>query len=327
MTPDYALYYRRQISTENIGQELGEFDIFVSAYNPSERVTKVFEHVRAHRKIYLIHPEYGFEHDELPNSCELCSPAERDEIEQVNCLLRSIGPFSGKESICIDITGFMRHVIAFLVVKLANEGIKEFTAIYSEPMSYSKQENTKFSTTTSGVVRPIRGMRGFNRTQMKDYLIIGVGYDHALIGEVLNYKDGATVYPVFSFPSLSPDMYQQSTVRAAQSGDKALEEDWVVNRKFAPANCPFATAAAISEIVSVVDKSAPGSNIYLSPLATKVQALGFAFYWHLEGRAHPALSLILPECVTYARETSEGIKRLWSYTLELDFPAKGDRGN
>jgi hypothetical protein len=212
----------------------------------------------------------------------------------------------------------MRHVLVFLLAKLARNGVKELSVIYSEPVAYSKQEDTQFSTRTSGIVRPVRGMAGSNSSQAKDHLIISVGYDHKLISEVANSKDDSTVYPLFSFPSLSPDMYQQSAIKASESGDVALRGEWVSNRHFSPANDPFSTATVVRDLVADIDRAGLPANIYLSPLSTKAQALGFALYWQLEGRLRGGVSMLLPECSTYSRETSTGLKRLWLYNVELN---------
>ena len=319
--PDYSIFYRRPVNTNRIAQELPTFDIFVSAFNSSERVGNVFNEVRAKNKIWHIHPEYQYSPIEEPTGFLKSQPALIDEVAQVEALLAVTGNLDGK-NLCIDITGFMRHVLVFLVAKLAHMGIREFTALYSEPMHYSKQEATIFSTTTSGVTRPIRGMAGSNTSQATDYLVIAAGYDHKLINQVTNHKDNLTVYPLFAFPSLSPDFYQQSAIRASQSGAVAMEGAWITNRRFAPANDPFSTANALHDIVDEINKNEARkngkvANIYLSPLSTKVQALGFALFWQLEGRARGAVTLLLPECLTYSRETSSGLKRLWTYTIEL----------
>lgn len=313
---DYSIFYKRPIKTDRLAQELPIFDIFISAYNSSDRVNQIFQQVSAKKKIWLIHPEYQYMPLDLPNAEIKVIPEDRDEIFQTNKLLAELGSLEGK-SIGIDITGFMRHVIAFLVPKLAHMGVREFTALYSEPMYYSKQEDTTFSTSTSGQPRPVRGMSGSNYSNGSDYLILGVGYDHKLISEIANTKDNATIYPVFSFPSLSPDMYQQSAIRASDSGAQALESSWVTNRRFAPANDPFATAEIISEITHEIYQIDSKANIYLSPLSTKVQTLGFSIYWHLEGKYRGTVSLLLPECITYSRETSMGLKRLWAFTVEI----------
>jgi hypothetical protein len=313
---DYSIFYRRPVCVNRISCELPVFDIFVSAYNSSDRVEKVFNEIRASRKFWLIHPEYCYGELEQPTGFPKIIPDRTDEVSQVNNLLGEIGDITGK-SLCVDVSGMMRHVLMFLVAKLAHMGVKEFTALYSEPVAYKKQEDTTFSTTTSGLPRPIRGMGGSPHALGRDHLIIAVGYDHKLISEVANHKDSSAVFPVFGFPSLSPDMYQQSAVRASQSGDIALEGDWVSNRKFAPANDPFSTASILSEIVREIDRKGDLANIYMSPLSTKAQALGFAIYWQLEGKARDATIMLMPECLTYSRETSVGLKRLWTYTIEL----------
>lgn len=315
MRPDYSLYYRRPVDARQIALEVPEYDLFISAYTSEDRIERVFSEVRAKRKLWLLHPEYSFE---APHPHGVCvTPSSIDEVEQVNELLRVIGGVDAELRICVDISGFMRHVLVFLIAKLSQLGVKSLTALYSEPQAYSKQEETSFSTTTSGKVRPIRGLAGSMRMQSRDHVLVGVGYDHSLIGEVLNFKDGAAVFPIFAFPSLSPDMYQQSAIRASRSGDNALDDDWINNRRFAPANDPFATAGVVSEIVSGILQKDLLANIYLSPLSTKAQALGFAIYWVLEGKAHGSTTLLLPECVTHSRLTSVGLKRLWMYSIEL----------
>lgn len=313
---DYSIYYRRPIRIDKIGTQLEKFDVFVSAFNSSDRIGGVFADVRADRKVWLIHPEYQYAPLDLPAGQETITPSGVDEVVQVKALLDRLGDLSGK-SLCIDATGLMRHVLAFLVPKLASLGLTEFTVLYSEPQAYKRQENTAFSTRTSGIVRPVRGTGGSPDPSARNVLVIGVGYDSKLIAEVAAHKDGADVYPLFAFPSLSPDMYQQSAISAVSSGEVAVPEQWITRRRFAPANDPFSTAAALRSIVDEVDRQGSPANIYISPLSTKVQTLGFALYWQLEGRLRGGISILLPECRTYSRETTVGLKRLWSYTVEF----------
>lgn len=316
---EYSMFYRRSISVGRIAKELPTFDVFISAYNSSDRVSRVFQDVGAKRKYWLLHPEYCYSPLEEPVGHTIIRPGSSDEITQVNEIVASLGGVAALPGLelCVDITGFMRHVLVFLVAKLAHCKVKKVTFLYSEPVSYMRQEDTPFSTKTSGLVRPIRGMAGVNSVNEKDHLVIGVGYDHKLISEVVNNKDDAEVYPVFGFPSLGADMYQQSALRASESGDVALSGKWVSNRTFAPANDPFSTAAIVRGIVSKVDLTPGSPNIYLAPLSTKAQTLGFALYWQLEGRIRGGVTLLMPECTTYSRETSLGLKRLWSYEAEF----------
>lgn len=313
---DYSIYYRRTISPEKIKLEAPNYDIFVSAYNESDRVRTTFSQIDSLRKVWLIQPEYGYSTIEEPSIGELVRPSSTHESTQISELFSALGDIKAKK-VCIDITGFMRHTLVFLVAYLANRGIQSIDFLYSEPISYSKGVGTVFSTTTSGVVRTISGMQAVDKRVGRDHLIIGVGYDAKLIALVSHNKDDSIIHPIFAFPSLSADMYQQSAAKAAQSGEIAHHGDWIDNRSFAPANDPFSTAEVISRLVSEIDQKAPSGGIYLTPLSTKVQTLGFALYWHHEGKARKDVSLLLPELTTYSRETSTGIRRLWIYTAEF----------
>ncbi len=312
---DYSIFYRRHVHIDRLAKELGPFDVFISAYNSSDRVRIPFDCIDADQKIWLVHPEYQYLQIEYPVDHTVVAPPMGDEIFQIDTLLASVRDIA-TASICIDITGFMRNSLAFLIPKLEHVGVRSFTAIYSEPVSYAKQEATQFATTTSDVVRPVRGMYG-SPGNGQNHLLMAVGYDHQLISQVFSYKDGVITHPLFAFPSLSADMYQQSALRAEKSGEIVLKEDWISNRFFAPANDPFSTAAMVSERVRQIDRRGHGENIFLSPLSTKAQVLGMSLYWLMEGRTRGRCTVLLPECLTYSRETSTGIKRLWSYDVEL----------
>jgi len=312
---EYSIFYRRCIQVDRLDKELGRFDAFISAYNSSDRVKTAFDRVRAKKKIWFIHPEYQYSQIEHPTGHAVVAPAMGDEIFQIDSLLASVQNVD-RISLCIDITGFMRNSLAFLIPKLAHLGVKSFTAIYSEPISYSNQEATQFTTTTSDVVRPVRGMYG-TPGGGTNHLLMAVGYDHQLISQVFSYKNNVVTHPLFAFPSLSADMYQQSALRAEKSGEIVLKEDWINNRFFAPANDPFATAGMVSERVRHIDRKGSGENVFLAPLSTKAQVLGMSLYWLLEGRTRGRCTVLLPECLTYSRETSTGLKRLWSYEVEL----------
>ena len=182
---DYSLFYRRSIPIAQISKQLGSFDVFVSAFNSSDRVKQTFASVNAEKKIWLVHPEYLYTQIERPTGCVVVAPTDRDEKTQIEELIAEM-PNIDSASICIDITGFMRHTLAFLLPKLESCGVKAFTALYTEPVSYSKQEATQFATTTSDVVRTIRGMYKSPGTG-QNHLLIAVGYDHQLISLVFNY--------------------------------------------------------------------------------------------------------------------------------------------
>ena len=61
---NYTYQYRDQVSADQLSQEL--WDLFISAYNTTERVTNVFNSVKATQKDWIIHQEYRF-------NVELCT--------------------------------------------------------------------------------------------------------------------------------------------------------------------------------------------------------------------------------------------------------------
>lgn len=111
-------------------------------------------------------------------------------------------------------------------------------------------------------------------------------------------------------------MYQENVMRAGRASD-AIGANKFFDREsfFAPANDPFVTAEVVSEIVRLRKKLGPISNLYLSPLATKPQALGFALFY-LNECIGTTTSILFPVSSKYSRETSVGLQRVWQYTVE-----------
>jgi hypothetical protein len=145
-------------------------------------------------------------------------------------------------------------------------------------------------------------------------LIIGAGYETHLIAEVAEDKDRAKKLVLLGLPSLSADMYQQNAWRTRLAADAIGESTG--GKYFAPANDPFVTATVLSEIIFRQRRIEPVTNLYLSPLATKAQALGFVLYYMGECEGQNS-SIIFPFSSQYSPETAEGISRIWRYRLEF----------
>ena len=191
--------------------------------------------------------------------------------------------------------------------------VKRFDALYSEPNVYKEREKTKFSSGAGGKVRQVAGFEGAHSANTSnDMLIIGSGYDDELIARVSYYKDAARKIQIFGLPSLRADMYQENELRA-QLAEESLGPSLSY---FAPANDPFVTASVLSEITRALEKQKQITNLYLSPLASKAQVLGFSLFHYLEGKQRPT-SIIYPFRPHYSRETTEGLSRIWKYTVEV----------
>ena len=213
--------------------------------------------------------------------------------------------------VCVDITGFIRPHLIFFTKYLHRIGIKKIDFLYSEPLHYSNAEDTTFS----GFIDEVKLIEGCGSELIlpntdNDLLIISAGYDDKLIAKMSQYKSKIKKkYYLLGFPSLQPDMYQESILKiyqAKESIGKRID-------KYAPAFDPFVTAQVISDIV---EENPNHSNIYLSPLSTKPQTLGIIFYylWNFETKP---LSIIFPYSNIYNKKTAAGIKKTWKYTFEL----------
>lgn len=313
---DYTILYKDELPVSDDWPPQVRWDIFVSAFTAAERVRRVFEKASAASKHWLVFPEYGFAPAEHPKNA--FAPDSRDEAEYIRSFWdSSVGAVDGK-AICIDTTGFIRPYLVFLLRWLAEQGVRRFDALYTEPVIYSKREQTRFSDEAVVEVRQIAGFEGVhNPDTSNDYLIIGAGYDHQLIAQVAENKEFSKKIQIFGLPSLRADMYQENVLRAYRAeeavGRHTADES---SSYFAPANDPFETANTLREIVKRIDSRKAITNLYLSPLATKPQVLGFALYYLTE-RRNTATSLIFPFCESYDQETSTGVSRVWKYTVEL----------
>lgn len=311
-------YLLNRKSPVELNGSLPVFDIFVSAFNDSERVRTVYRSISATRKCWVVLPEYNYADAEIASMTDfVCRPQGSSEADIVMQLAEQLN-LNGcnRPHICVDITGFMRPQILYLLRYLYDRNIRIFDMIYSEPMHYARKEYTAFSNEEILAVRQVIGYEGIHVDNVEDdVLIVGVGYDDALISRVSNDKDGARLIQLLSLPSLSADMYQESILRLDKTGS-SFDPNNDGNVFFAPANDPFVVAYELSEKVREVRDRTRISNIYLSPLATKPQALGFGIFYLHEMLDSPA-SIIFPIARYYNRETGTGVGRIWRYEIHL----------
>jgi hypothetical protein len=312
---DYTLLYRDEVELQDLAARSTDWDLFLSAYNASERVQRIFETVQSPTKHWVVHPEYRYDSEELPAD-DVFAPASLNEAEFWSAYLADAQPALAGRRICVDLTGFMRPHLMFLVHLLFLRNVTRFTALYTDPERYVREENTEFTKGPVVEVRQVAGFEGVHEPDTSnDLLIIGAGYDDELIRRVAESKANARKLELFGLPSLQPDMYQQSVIRAARAAEAvgaAAETDVL----FAPANDPFVTAQVLRDRVKAENQRRPITNLYLTSLGTKPQALGFALYFLTE-RRRTATSMLFPYAQSYTRETTKGIARTWVYEVEL----------
>lgn len=322
---DYSIFSHSELAPGSVGDL--EFDIFLSSYNSSDRVQAVFDGVKSPKKIWLEHPEYGYDSEEISEivvgSLHTAFRGQADESE-IDFWFRLFDELELSRNIPeytlgIDITGMMRSHIIVLPMVLAGMGLKRVSVIYSDPRAYFSGIDTKFTIGSVDKVAQIPGFEGVHSTstQTREALIIGAGYDDSLIRAAAESKGSADHYVLIGLPSLQPHMYQESKVRVQQASE-SIHNFRDRSYLYAPANNPFMTAQAISDKVKSLRASVPDLNIYLSPVGAKTQVLGFSWFFLCECR-DSATSIIFPYAPSYSRETSVGISRIHIFDFELDW--------
>lgn len=320
MSIDYTIFYKDAYEPEPNWARSLQWDVFVSAYNPTERVRRVFSDVNATAKHWWVHSEYGLGTAEYPAHSHVYAPvgmAREDDFVRGWCDIQ--GSDLTTASLCVDISGFMRPHLIFFLCLLQSRGVRVFDALYSEPVQYAHREFTEFAhgDVTVTDVRPVAGCEGFHQPTIggnDDLLVIGAGYEHHLMSCVANAKSNSRKLQMLGFPPLQPDFYQENVLNA----HRAAEAVSAMNQHhplFAPACDPFVTASVLHGAVEEQRRRGI-SNVYLCPLASRPQALGFALYYLYEGRGLP-VSVIYPFASRYARDAATGLAKIWKYRIEL----------
>lgn len=303
--------------------ELDEFsafgnrwDLFISAYNDSQRVQAVFAKVPAARRSWWIIPEYGYNPEDISHLTNpvILSRGSESQVMKAGLAGSHFNKIKDKR-LCIDITGLMRPHILFLMAHLQNIGVKQFDFLYTEPAQYSRRVETRFSIGEDVRVVSVDGFVGLHDADTSgDLLVIGIGYDHHLISQAIQAKESARVVEFHSFPSLSADMYHESILRLDRVSNEGRRIGDEV--QYSSANDPFVVAACLASAVRIARTRRRVTNIYFSPLATKPQAVGFGLHY-LKRMRGTATSIIYPLSPNYDRETSTGVGRSWVYPIHF----------
>lgn len=313
MSLDYTYFYKHKFSKIETLNKTFDYDCFISFYDQSARVTTVFDNILSKRKV-LFYDEADLYVSKYENFL-----VSYNELADLSNFFSS-NSFTPQDKLCLDITGFSAPYILLFLRFFQKHGIRKFDVIYSEPDYYRQKSNTKF-TDDFIEVRQVDLFKGIHSTdESNDYLIVACGYDHTSIIDVCKHKENIhNKHQLFGFPSLQPDMYQENVLKI-NSAKSILNfeniNDPEVNL-FAPANDPFVTAQELKLFVEKNDKNKKITNIYLSPVSTKAQALGFGLYYIWEQCHTKSVSIIFPYCNKIHKNTSEGLSRLSLFHVEL----------
>ena len=318
---NYTYFYKSKFDQLDSFNEASadRYDLFISAYNESNRVRQVYNNIQASNKHWLVLPEYQFEEIEISNvENPIFNYSDRidwDEDEIILDYYENNKDLIESSRIAIDITGLLRPYIVFLIRLLHSKQFPKVDFIYSEPYEYLKKEETEFSLDYFKI-REIKGCLGSHNPETNnDILFLGSGYDYQRMIVVAKEKKEAKKIQLLGFPSLQADMFQQNILKAYKAEEDAFSGEFDLDSNniiLSPASDPFVTAQYLSDYI----KGKEFTNLYLCPLSTKAQTLGMAIFFINECLDRPA-SVIFPFCKKYSRETSKGISKIWIYTVEL----------
>lgn len=309
---DYTKFYKDSFSPCE-DYKLPEYDFFISAYDECDRTIIPYKKINSKRKIWMFFPQYIY-HGEKPDG-NIYYDEGRQESEYFRNFINNYGKeLLTADRICIDSTGFLRPHLLYFMSYLNFKGLKKVDILYTEPVMYSNADETTFSKDVE-CVRTIEGCSCSPNTagEMNDVLIVCSGYDEKLFSAVASYKSNCKYkYHIIGFPSLQPDMYQESMLRfynIQESVGNSL-------KKFAPAFDPFVTAQTIDKIIKEVNCKSTVTNVFLSPLSTKPQTLGMLLYY-LYNKKNMAVNILFPFSLEYTSGHTKGVKRTWLYTMEF----------
>ena len=318
---NFTYFYKNKKPVNEV-HNFGKYDILFSFFSKADRVKLILEKLDRDETILFTEDESSID----------ISLDDSYQIKNVPCdsnsslfFIQNSRDFIVEDivskKICIDATGFPTPHLLCLLRTLYSRGVNKIDIFYSEPQKYKASEHTLF-TDEFDCVRTVDGMGGMHTSEgtsesKKDLMVIAAGYDHERLMNVANFKKQAKKVILLGFPSLSPIMFQENIIRAKEA-ESDLGQDCFNNMDgniYAPAYDPFATAQALSDYLK--NNEGKYINIYLAPLSSKPQTLGFALYYMYEKGWEKNMSIVYPMCKKYISDNSTGISKVWCYKFEF----------
>ena len=315
---DYYAFSRQFHQPATLG-DAGPWELFVSAYEDSERVKTPFTRIQADCKQWFVQDQYDVPKNQEPSDAiTMDASFDSPAVKFVQDKIQQLG--SGK--LCIDSTGFIRPHLLVLLKAIKDKGVREFDVLYSDPVRYTHDEDTPFTLGSVTSVKQVPGYEGVHRPSARpfDILVIGAGYDVDQIAKTCDERRYVKKYLLTGLPSLQPHMYQESVLQIYKASE-SIGDLPDRQRLFAPANQPFGVAQELQNLVTREKAEAQARrqappNFYLCPIGPKPHALGFAIYFLRECESE-SVSIIYPFVTKFPRSTTEGLMRTWEYNIEL----------
>lgn len=216
------------------------------------------------------------------------------------------------KKVIIDITVLTKGYFFLLFNVMKKElNLYEFFIIYTEPERYNKNNEESEIILTKGLDR-VESMPGFpgSSRNSDDALIIILGFEGRRSMEVFNNINPELTYAINGFPSFQMGWHKISL----ESNSTFLQESGAFDHMFfAPAVDPFETRNTIYEIVNEIRKNNKNMNIIISPLGSKLQALGVLLY----ALGNKKIKIVYPFPSTYNPDYSYKYGHTWLFKVNL----------
>jgi hypothetical protein len=148
--------------------------------------------------------------------------------------------------------------------------------VYTEPRSYGKNGEDNQFVFTQGLdrIEPIPGFTGSSK-KSKDALIVILGFEGNKANEVFEEVNPDITYAINGFPSFQSGWHQISF----ENNIRFLKDSQAYkNFVFSPSIDPFETKKQLIQTVNKINADSSDYNIVISPLGTKMQALGVLLF-------------------------------------------------
>jgi hypothetical protein len=184
--------------------------------------------------------------------------------------------------ILFDITGFFRHQIIMLSRSLDHK--KPLFLYTSGELQRHEQLENDYLTMISQRIEILSGFRGYTKVELADLVVLVLGYEGNRSLSFLEKYPGESIIGVVCTPRTDDKMdkfYRDSVIKS----NRLLLDSPRVN--LYPENLPGYDPIAFSEELENalikfglnLDVNGDKYNICISPLSTKLSALGLYFFW------------------------------------------------
>ena len=123
---DYTVFYKTRLDPQDL--EMGEeYDFFFSGYDACERTERIFASIPSKDKRWIVFPHY-----QLEVEGELFYQSPHFKEDEFFADLFDVDQVAANSHVCVDITGFIRPHLIFLIRLLQRIGLQKIDFLFLE---------------------------------------------------------------------------------------------------------------------------------------------------------------------------------------------------